>query len=476
MGSDKPIQFTIGFKLFMTSKMANPHYFPELSIKVTLINFTVTRKGLEDQLLVEVVKHEKPEIEAQKEQTMLSINNSKKMISDLETSILNLVKDAGNDILDNDILVNKLDESKVTSKKIQEELEKAEITAKSINKDRTFYRPISVRGSILYFAIASLANIDSMYNYSLEYFLKLFNQRLDKSQQSSDINARIQILIDDVTISFYEKISRGLFEKDKLLYSFLIVTSKLLNDQAIGDSEWQYFLRGAGNFEPKVDNKDSPYLKKNIKDWMDEKTYKKFLCFKEFCVSFYDIENILGNFNEEDRKKFNEFLECDKPEEYVLPEALQKIDKPEEYVLPEALQKISINFNRLLLVKDFREEKLIQAIRSFIKDTFSDRFLQSPPFDVSAAYEDSLKTTPLIFILSTGANPVKALRDFAKKKGVSMINISLGQGQGEIAKKAILDSIKTGEWVCLENCHLARSWPFSKVMDAKIRRNSRRRK
>ena len=135
------------------------------------------------------------------------------------------------------------------------------------------------------------------------------------------------------------------------------------------------------------------------------------MCF----FSFYDIENILGNFNEEDRKKFNEFLEC---------------DKPEEYVLPEALQKISINFNRLLLVKDFREEKLIQAIRSFIKDTFSDRFLQSPPFDVSAAYEDSLKTTPLIFILSTGANPVKALRDFAKKKGVSMINISLGQGQG----------------------------------------------
>ncbi len=84
--------------------------------------------------------------------------------------------------------------------------------------------------------------------------------------------------------------------------------------------------------------------------------------------------------------------------------------------------------------------------------------MQSPPFDVSAAYEDSLKTTPLIFILSTGANPVKALRDFARKKGVNMINISLGQGQGEIAKKAILDSIKTGDWVCLENCHLARSW------------------
>ena len=141
-------------------------------------------------------------------------------------------------------------------------------------------------------------------------------------------------------------------------------------------------------------------------------------------------------------------------EEQVAIKILEK-DKIQD---EEALERISVDFNRLLLVKELREEKLIQAIRFFIKTSFSDRFLQSPPFDVSTAFDDSLKTTPLIFILSTGANPVKALRDFAKKKGVNMINISLGQGQGEIAKKAILDSIKTGDWVCLENCHLARSW------------------
>ena len=35
----------------MTTKMANPHYLPEVCIKVTIINFTVTLSGLEDQLL-----------------------------------------------------------------------------------------------------------------------------------------------------------------------------------------------------------------------------------------------------------------------------------------------------------------------------------------------------------------------------------------------------------------------------------------
>ena len=51
------------FGLYMTTKMANPHYLPETSIKVTLINFTVTKNGLIDQLLGTVVSKEKPEIE-----------------------------------------------------------------------------------------------------------------------------------------------------------------------------------------------------------------------------------------------------------------------------------------------------------------------------------------------------------------------------------------------------------------------------
>lgn len=51
------------FKLFITTKLPNPTYLPEVSIKVTLINFTVTPSGLEDQLLVEVVRYERIELE-----------------------------------------------------------------------------------------------------------------------------------------------------------------------------------------------------------------------------------------------------------------------------------------------------------------------------------------------------------------------------------------------------------------------------
>ena len=51
------------FRLIITTKLPNPHYLPETCIKLSIINFTVTFPGLEEQLLVDVMKSQEPEIE-----------------------------------------------------------------------------------------------------------------------------------------------------------------------------------------------------------------------------------------------------------------------------------------------------------------------------------------------------------------------------------------------------------------------------
>ena len=74
---DKEIEYNQDFQLYLHTKIANPHYKPELQAQTTLINFTVTRTGLEDQLLAEVVKADRPDLEIQKSELTRQQNEYK---------------------------------------------------------------------------------------------------------------------------------------------------------------------------------------------------------------------------------------------------------------------------------------------------------------------------------------------------------------------------------------------------------------
>jgi len=96
----------------------------------------------------------------------------------------------------------------------------------------------------LYFVIADLAGIDPMYQNSLAYVKSLFNTAIAQSPQADDIEERLSILIDRITRMVYTNISRGLFEKDKIIYSFLITAGILRNAKKVDEGIWNILLRG----------------------------------------------------------------------------------------------------------------------------------------------------------------------------------------------------------------------------------------
>lgn len=159
----------------MTTKMPNPFYKPEIFIKMTIVNFTVTFQGLEDQLLGEVVIQEKPHVEKQRDEIVVSMARDKDTLVSLEEKILKLLAESSEEqILDEDDLILFLEDSKKTSADISTRLEDAEVVELQINETRNQYRSVAIRGSILYFVISDLSLIDSMYQYSLSYVKKLF--------------------------------------------------------------------------------------------------------------------------------------------------------------------------------------------------------------------------------------------------------------------------------------------------------------
>jgi len=233
------------FKFFMTTKMPNPHYIPEICIKVTLINFTVTFDGLQQQMLGDVVVAEKPEIEEKRDKIVLTMAADSKKIKELENNILKMLSDATlEQILDEDTLIEVLQDSKKISAEINERMEQSKIVEVEINDTRNLYLDVSIRGSILYFVIADLAGIDPMYQNSLAYVKSLFNAAIAESAQMPSIEERLALLIKNITEMIFTNVSRGLFEKDKLIYAFLITTSIKRNVKAIDEAIWNIMLRG----------------------------------------------------------------------------------------------------------------------------------------------------------------------------------------------------------------------------------------
>jgi dynein heavy chain len=110
----------------MTTKLANPHYPPEVCIKVTLINFTVTMQGLEEQLLNDVVLKEKPKTMQQKDTIVVQMDKDNKTLKRQENEILaKLAKSTKEQILDEDTLIDMLKTSKKVSGEIQTRIEEA---------------------------------------------------------------------------------------------------------------------------------------------------------------------------------------------------------------------------------------------------------------------------------------------------------------------------------------------------------------
>jgi dynein heavy chain len=94
---------------------------------------------------------------------------------------LRLIGEAQGHILEDEELILTLDTSKITSDSANKRMKQSKITQEEISATRENYRVVAKRGSVLYFAIADLALIDPMYQYSLEFFQKLFKRRMEVS-------------------------------------------------------------------------------------------------------------------------------------------------------------------------------------------------------------------------------------------------------------------------------------------------------
>eukprot|EP00964_Phaeocystis_antarctica_P076980 scaffold47683_cov66-Phaeocystis_antarctica.AAC.1 len=438
---DSTIEYNKDFRFYVTTKLRNPHYMPEVSVKVTLLNFMITPEGLQDQLLGIVVAKERPELQREKDQLVLEAADNKRQLKEIEDKILKVLSESEGNILDDQTAIDILSASKRLSDEIAQKQDIAEETTARLDKTREGYQPAAFRASLLFFAISDMANVDPMYQYSLQWYIALFEKAIDEARQPREglppheaLAQRLELLMEQNTISCYRNVCRSLYENAKLLFSFLMCVKILQSNGSLDEAPWRFFLTGGAGLLPE----DAPA---NPSDgWLSTRAWEelqRLAWLPGFEALTASIARSVGAWR-----------------------ALYDSAEPHLTPLPGAWEEQLSDFEKMCVRRCLRPDKVLPMVSEFVSQHLGQPYIEPPPFSLEDCYADSSNVSPLVFVLSPGQDPMAQLLKFAEQKGMAknVKAISLGQGQGPIAHRLIVDGINTGGWVVLQNCHLSTSW------------------
>lgn len=424
-----PLEFPIRAPLRTLPVCRTP---PFHTAQVSLLNFFVTRDGLEDQLLGAVVGQERADLAELKNQLTVKNAAMKKELKEIEDKILFLLSNSTGNILDDEVLINTLAQSKVTSNEIAAKVAEAERTELTIDETRERYRPVAARASLLFFCISDLAAVDPMYQYSLPWFIKLFIRSIVDAEKQETIEERVVVLNEHFTYSLYRNVCRSLFEVHKLMFSFLLCIAILQNDGEIDKAEWRLLLAGPMDTSLSLPKPDADWVTEKM--WVEILNVSKLPAFDGFAAAF-----------ESNLPHYKGFFEAG--------------DAHRAPLDAETEARLSA-FQKLLVLRCIRPDKVVMGVSDFVAARIGQRFVDPPPFDLEDCYGESSVTAPLIFVLSAGADPMADLLKLCEEHRMQrkFDQVSLGQGQGPKAERLLEQALQTGMWVCLQNCHLAQSW------------------
>ncbi|XP_077196785.1 dynein axonemal heavy chain 14 isoform X2 [Paroedura picta] len=492
---ESEVEYNENFRLYMTTQKANPHFLPAICKLVTIINFTVTFQGLQDQLLSAVVIHEKPELEQQRCALLENISADLVTLRELEQKSLRLLQKTDGHILDDQDLINNLQRTKITSTEISERVQASARTEDMIEKMRKKYLPIATRGAVLYFTVSDLVHINHMYQFSLVWFHKIFVDSMDYiSKQKTSIslsesdtpitgtvralsrqrkrsaleewegcemdsfNSHVNKILDKLTSNIYKTVSSALFSEHQLCFSFLLCATIMKNNCGenqfsnnlgfIPENQWNFFLYSnmmANIKDPQVSENNGFYgVLESPPLWITELMWKECQYMSTHMPSF----NLLCNSLLSDWPQWEAFLNSQNVY-HLLSSSYDPIStakKELQFGVPKGSfyqdcaslhfpwENLS-SFERLILIKVLRPKCLNNALREFVSEKLGSKYLSAGGSNLKEMYEESDSTTPLILIHTQG------------------------RGQETKAEELIYKAqILTGQWAFLQNCHLAPSF------------------
>ena len=431
---DSTLEYHKDFKLYITTKLRNPKFGRDTVSKVSLVNFCITRMGLDEQLLTITVTRERPELEEERAQLIVQANDNRKQLRDIENKILEVLFTSKGNILEDENAIKVLSSSKVLANEITEKQNIALESKKKIDENRQPYLQVAAYVGVLFFTISDLSNVNHMYQYSLIWFINLFCNSIDLADKSEELEERLESIKDHMTQSLYQTVSRGVFDDDRYLFSYLLCVNILKHKGQISEKDWSDYLSSISTMSSETGSTNENMFDSNVNK------------------SLENLVNLRPNF-----KPVQESITANEAEWLNI--CNDTCLNSFEMELPENLD-IS-PFERLMLFTCVNKKELIPNISHFVNKTIGFSYTQYPLSDLHKAYLDSSCMMPIVFILGETADPCPDIYKLAEKLnivGKRLQFICMGKGKEKRAEDLMREGIQAGNWVIFQNCHMVPHW------------------
>lgn len=208
-------------------------------------------------------------------------------------------------------------------------------------------------------------------------------------------------LIDKLTRNIYVNVCSGLFEQDKIIFSFLICTSIYKNSGLIDDMSYNLLLRGQGVYD-KTEQPDY-YQHREIHDVLTEQQWDLAYCMQLKLKDQFGglLESILESPDQWRVLKNGELAAQETIFDLI----------PDKFGSNSHLKL----FHQLLIIKLMNQQKFIEALTTYIERMIGRQYAVSPMTLMEELFSNSDRVTPIIFILSQGADPNEQILNHAAK-------------------------------------------------------------
>jgi hypothetical protein len=474
----KLVPYADGFRMYLRSPVAAPRLSAEAATLVTVVNFALTWQGVHHQMLGATVGEERAELEEDKTRIVLELSEYRAQLRSLEEKVLSLLSSEGGDLLNDSEAIDALQDCKRLSDAANKRRAIAEETERRIDEAREAYGPLASLATALFFAADSLARVRPFYRFSIDWMkhsLVLALRRCERAVQEK-LNERlgnVSALLRQITVG---SLLRSSLEEDRSVV-LLTVTVRLSALQGRGHLPLpllRYILDGTTTMlshapRPRESVALSPAPGLHVPGWMTPKQFhdlRGLVSAASDSIHSWHLGTLAVGNGLSDAKLIVDELWRSLDSAYTDPEGGEGqfwrslVDgalSPLRCEFPGPLNDLT-PLGRFCVARTLCLRRVQESIELWARAEIGPSAVLRREMDLSHIARSASPHQPVLFFLAPGSELTARLRASAAGMGATLEAISLGATNLRSTSLMIAKAAAEGQWLLLENTHLAPAW------------------